>query len=103
MRSSRRTVSGLPMIRFSTPECFRTTSMAAAVSSGFALRSSTSNPDIILLPVLFSESRYNAFRSRRLSDEVLLSELGMKVKVFRLEIEVGRNHKVLLEAGYRIC
>jgi len=34
---------------------------------------------------------------------MLLSELGMKVKVFRLEIEVGRNHKVLLEAGYRIC
>jgi len=26
----------------------------------------------------------------------------MKVKVFRLKIEVGRNHKVLLEAGYRI-
>jgi len=27
----------------------------------------------------------------------------MKVKVFRLKIEVGRNHKVLLTAGYRIC
>jgi len=27
----------------------------------------------------------------------------MKVKVFRLKIEVGWNHKVLLTAGYRIC
>jgi len=27
----------------------------------------------------------------------------MKVKVFRLKIEVGRNDKVLLTAEYRIC
>ncbi len=49
------------------------------------------------------ESRYNAFRSRRLFDKVLLSELGMKVKVFRLKMEVGLNDKVLLTAEYRIC
>jgi len=27
----------------------------------------------------------------------------MKVKVFRLKIEVGQNYKVLLTAEYQIC
>ena len=49
------------------------------------------------------ESRYNAFRSRRLPDKVLLSELGMKVKVFRLKMKVRLNDKVLLIAEYVIC
>jgi hypothetical protein len=53
--------------------------------------------------VLFVELRYNAFLSRTSFDKVLLSELGMKVKVIRLESRVGLNDKVLLSAECRIC
>ena len=52
---------------------------------------------------MFTELRYNAFLSRRRFDKVLLSDLGMKVKVFRLTIEVRLNDKVLLVAEHGIC
>jgi hypothetical protein len=52
---------------------------------------------------MFTELRYNAFLSRRRLDKVLLLDLGMKVKVFRLKIEVGLNYKVLLVAEREIC
>ncbi|TMI40896.1 hypothetical protein E6H21_05270 [Candidatus Bathyarchaeota archaeon] len=48
------------------------------------------------MPTMFTELRYNAFLSRGWFDKVLLSDLGMKVKVFRLTIEIGLNDKVLL-------
>ena len=34
---------------------------------------------------------------------MLLSELGMKVKVFRLKMEAGLDDKVLLSTEHRIC
>ncbi len=52
---------------------------------------------------MFTELRYNAFLSRGWFDKVLLSDLGMKVKVFRLTIEVRLNDKVLLVAEHGIC
>jgi len=53
--------------------------------------------------VLFTELRYNAFLSRKLTDKVLLSKSGMKVKVFRLESDIGLDDKVLLVTEHRIC
>jgi hypothetical protein len=71
--------------------------------SAFGLCSRTSKPDIFfLLPVLCRELRYNAFLSRTSTHKVLLSKSGMKVKVFRLELDDGLNDKVLLSTKHPI-
>ena len=95
--TSFRTDSGLPIIRFSIPECFSVTSTADGSDVfGFEVLSAVS--DIFLLPVCSAELRYNAFLSRWSTYKMLLLESGVKVKVFRLSCHTGRNNKVLLYA-----